>query len=65
MRFERKAIAKCRGSLHCAAHDEAVNRIGRDDAIWRIDDAFFLDGDWREVLGFVEGPVFAKRKTPR
>ena len=24
---------KMRGSLHCAVHDEAVNRFGRDDVV--------------------------------
>jgi hypothetical protein len=28
--------AKCGGSLHCAAHDEIVNRFGRDDDFWGL-----------------------------
>jgi hypothetical protein len=29
-----KSKSEMRGSLHCAAHDEAVSSFGRDDAVF-------------------------------
>jgi hypothetical protein len=33
---EGKDKSEMRGSLHCATHDEAVSRFGRDDAVFDV-----------------------------
>jgi hypothetical protein len=51
-----KGKSKMRGSLNCV-QDEAGNCIGREDA--------FFGWRWEGGWGFMNGPMFAKRKTPR